>query len=546
MKAKNLNIAELLEFSKGFVGLQGRRLLIHDLYSMAQFRRDLIETLGSDLARRILTRKGLFWGQADAAAMQRIYQWENAEEWIQAGSELSMISGMATSELSITSFNETTGTIELEVICTNSSEVEEYRGEMGKSAGAVCWVMVGYLSGYVSYCLGKSVYFFEKQCQAVDARQCVFVGRDVDSWGNDIEKHLPYFHAADIQKKVRELSLRIKNQQRALIAQRKQLKASAHLDDIVGGVAIRSKSFRTVFEVANRVAPFDTTVLITGETGVGKEVIARHIHQSSPRQNGPFIAVNCSALPESLLESELFGHRAGSFTGANSNKVGLFESAENGTIFLDEIGDISLTIQAKLLRVLQSGEIRPVGETKTRIVNVRVISATNRNLDQLAQQGAFRRDLLYRLKVVHIPIPPLRERVDDILPLARHFLEQFKRRLAMPLLTLCPATLDVLMNYSWPGNVRELQNALEHASVLCSDGNLTPEALPASVNGRHSMVSFDNPRQTLEKLEDEHIHRVLELTKGNRSAAAKILGIGEATLYRRLKKNRGTRQPSLF
>jgi transcriptional regulator with PAS, ATPase and Fis domain len=374
----------------------------------------------------------------------------------------------------------------------------------------------------------------ERQCQAAGASCCILIGRDVDSWGGEIEKDLPFFHAVDIQKKVRELTQRIRNQQRAIELQRKQLSASRQ-PGMLSGVEIRSRSFRNVLELADRLAAFDTTVLITGETGTGKEVLARHIHALSPRKEGPFVAVNCSALPESLLESELFGHRAGAFTGASSDRIGLFEAAEKGTIFLDEIGDISPALQAKLLRVLQSKEVRPVGETRVQQIDVRVISATNRDLGQLVSEGKFREDLLYRLRVVNIAVPPLRERLDDILPLARYFLDEFRHRLRIQSLRLFPATVDVLMNYPWPGNVRELKNALEHAAVLCTDGLITPEILPAAVIGRVPLPAFGNKEKSLKDLELERIRQVLEITQGNRNRASRILGISEATLYRRLR-----------
>jgi DNA-binding NtrC family response regulator/predicted hydrocarbon binding protein len=535
MRATDLNLAELIQFSTGSVGLQGRRMLIHDLSALGQFRRDLIETMGEEMARRILTRKGLFWGQADAAGMQRLYQWASTEEWIKAAASLAMITGMAQAEMKINHFNEASGEVDIELVCTDSAEVEQHRSEMGKALHPVCWVMAGYVSGYLSYCVGKSVYFSERHCQAIDSPACVLVGKDVDSWGTEIEKELPFFRAADIQKKVRELSQRIRQQQRAIALQAKQLEASRRLNSLAG-VDVRSKSFSKVLLLAERVAQFETTIHITGETGTGKEVMARHIHSLSGRKGGPFVAINCSALPEPLLESELFGYRAGAFSGATADHAGLFAAAENGTIFLDEIGDISPALQAKLLRVLQSKEVRPVGETATRKVDVRIISATNRNLDQLVQQGSFRADLLYRLQVVHISLPPLRERTEDILPLARHFLDILRRRFAIENLRFSPAAINSLMSYPWPGNVRELENAVEHAAVLCSDGLITPEILPTAVSGDISEPPRGNPRQSLREMERTHIRRVLELTNGNRAEAVRILGISEATLYRRLKE----------
>lgn len=534
MKASNLNIAELIQFSPGFVGIQGRRLIIHDLSSLGQFKRDLIETLGPDTARRIFTRKGFFWGQADCAAMQRLFNWECKEELIRAVAELIKIVGMAYAEVTSLSLDSSYSNINIQIQCADSVEVEQYRNEFGKSPDPVCWVTTGYLSGYVSYCTGRDVYFTETSCCGMESSGCVFMGKDIESWGKDFSKELSYFSAADIHKKVQELSLRIQQQQRELALKQKQLKA-IQKNITIPGIQTRSKSYQNVLELANRVASFDTTILINGETGSGKEVLARYIHEISNRKKYPFLAVNCSALPEALLENELFGHKAGAFTGAQNSEAGLFEAAQNGTIFLDEIGDISLSIQAKLLRVLQSKEIRPVGDTHSQRIDVRVISATNRDLDSLVKEGKFRKDLFYRLKVLQITVPPLRERADDILPLARYFLDHFRNKLNISTLRLSPETVDLLIGYQWPGNVRELENALEHAAILCIDGNITPETLPGSISGRTINSSIPSEHKTLQQIETECIRSVLNSTGGNRTEAAKILNISESTLYRRLR-----------
>ena len=537
MKASNLNIAELIQFSPGFVGLQGRRLLIHDLSALGQFRRDLIETVGADMARRILTRKGLFWGQADAAGMQRLFEWDNKEEHLKAACALMRILGMGYVEITELKLDENLGALMMELACADSSEVEQHRIELGKASGPVCWVLAGYLSGYATYCLGKNVYFTELKCQAAEDSKCIFLGKDIDSWGKDFEKDLPFFRAIDIQKKVHQLSLRIREQQRVLLLNRKELQA-ARAPISLSGVEIRSKAFGNVLELANKVASFDTTILITGETGTGKEVLARHIHDVSPRKNHPFLAVNCSALPETLLENELFGHKSGSFTGAHSDEAGLFAAAEKGTLFLDEIGDIALSIQAKLLQVLQSKEIRPIGHTRSRRIDVRIISATNRDLNELVTKGLFREDLLYRLRVLHITVPPLRSRTEDIVPLARYFLDKLKRKMKIGNLRLAPAAVDALISYSWPGNIRELENALEHAAVLCVDGIISPDILPGILTGRMAANPIKNFPQSLDDIESDHIRSTLELTGGNRTEAAKVLKISESTLYRRLRKSK--------
>jgi DNA-binding NtrC family response regulator/predicted hydrocarbon binding protein len=534
MKATDLNIAELIQFSPGFVGLQGRRLLIHDLHSLGQFRRDLIESVGLESARRILTRKGLFWGQADCAGMKRLYTWNDTVELLKAVVELVKITGMAYAEVTEVRFQELPVRLEMEVTCADSSEVEQHRLEMGKAADPVCWALAGYLSGYASYCLGKEVYFKELRCQGTEMASCVFKGKDIESWGGELGTGLSFFHAADIQQKIRSLTECIRKQQQTIKINNKQLKSSQK-PVLISGVETKSKAFGNVIDFADKVAQFDTTVLITGETGTGKEVIARHIHTMSSRKEYPFVAVNCSALPDSLLENELFGHKAGAFTGAKNSEAGLFEAADKGTIFLDEIGDISLALQVRLLRVLQSKEIRPIGEVHSQKIDFRVISATNRDLDMLVKNGAFREDLLYRLRVLHIMLPSLRERPEDILPLTRHFLELVRKKLKMQTLRIAPETVDALTNYDWPGNVRELENAIEHAAVLCIDGCITPEILPKAISGRGSTPENSGNTMSLEDVELRHIRSVLKLTNGNRIETAKILKISESTLYRRLR-----------
>ncbi len=298
----------------------------------------------------------------------------------------------------------------------------------------------------------------------------------------------------------------------------------------------RSPAFTRVLELATRIAPFDSSVLITGESGVGKEVVARLIHSRSARSKGPFLAINCGALPETLLDSELFGHKAGAFTGAVSDRAGLFESAEGGTLFLDEIGEISHATQVKLLRVLQEREIRRVGESRNRPIDVRVLAATNRDLAANMARGSFREDLYYRLRVVEVAIPPLRERREDILPLARFFVDRFRTKLKLPALRLSAEAIGYLTNYPWPGNVRELENAIEHAAILSRDGRLTPDLFPPGILHRTAGPGRSTGERSLRELASEHIRDVLRQTAGNRRQAAAILGISTATLWRKLKR----------
>ncbi len=300
-----------------------------------------------------------------------------------------------------------------------------------------------------------------------------------------------------------------------------------------------------VCEMIQRVAPTAATVLINGESGTGKEVIARTIHNTSPRKDKPWVAVNCAALPEPLLESEMFGHVKGAFTGAVVEKEGLFETANNGTLFLDEISSLPLVLQGKLLRVLQEKEIRRVGGTKNIPINVRVIVASNTNLEQLVVQGSFRADLYYRFAVITLDIPPLRDRIEDILPLARHFIRiesaGFKTQ---P--TLSQEAVDVLVSYRWPGNVRELENAIKHAVTFLQEDTITPDLLPSRIVSRASEAKAQQAVQPsapgsntslkgfLKLKEKEYLDQILSSTNGDKEKAAQTLQVSLATLYRKL------------
>ena len=299
----------------------------------------------------------------------------------------------------------------------------------------------------------------------------------------------------------------------------------------------RNRAFVDVVRLAETVSPTDSTVLITGESGTGKEILARYIHDLSERSAGPFISINCGALPENLLESELFGHVKGSFTGAVRDKDGLLVAARGGTFFLDEVAEMSPALQVKLLRALQEREVVPVGATQTIEIDVRVIAATNRDLDQEIRRGAFRSDLYYRLNVITLHLPPLRDRVDDVVLLAEHFLQGHARNGRE--LRLDEGALAALQTYAWPGNVRELENAIERAAILSRNGVISTETLPARVADPAPMPLVSERAQenpTLELVERAYIMWVLQAEGGNKARAAEVLGIDPSTLYRKLNR----------
>jgi two-component system NtrC family response regulator len=286
-----------------------------------------------------------------------------------------------------------------------------------------------------------------------------------------------------------------------------------------------------------RVAPTGSTVLVLGETGTGKELVARALHEQSLRADKPFVAVNCGALPEHLIESELFGHRKGSFTGADEHRVGLFEVADGGTLFLDEIGELPKPMQAKLLRVLESGEIRRVGENEAQIVDVRVVCATHCRLEEMVEAGSFREDLMFRINTFEIHLPALRQRIEDIPQLAQHMVERFRRNRPAAESSFTPEALEVLKSHSWPGNVRELANVVERATILCDELPISPEHLPDRLDPHRAAVlkALSQP-VTLREIELHAIHRAFEACGGNKAKAAEQLGISMKTLYNKLSQ----------
>jgi len=331
-------------------------------------------------------------------------------------------------------------------------------------------------------------------------------------------------------------------ERKLLVEENRQLQSIFKTQEGFGNLIGKSEKMRELYEKIKKVAPTNSTVLICGESGTGKELVARAIHYNSLRAGGPFVAVDCTALPETLLESELFGHVKGAFTGAVADKKGLFEVADGGTIFLDEVGDISPAIQAKLLRVLQERAFKPVGGTKTIQVDVRVVAATNKNLEELVRKGSFREDLYYRLSVIPLYIPPLREREGDIPLLARHFVRKYAEENGKEVEGISDEALRLLVQYPWPGNVRELENVIEQAVTLATGSLITPEDLPEHIkSGRiehlaNNITLQGTLKDTIETLEKELILKALREAGGNQYRAAKRLGLSRQNLQYKIRK----------
>ena len=409
----------------------------------------------------------------------------------------------------------------------------------------MCWSLVGYTSGFASACLGKEVYFREQACAGQGAGHCTAIGRDADSWGAEIDAIRADFQAADlgheverlrdaVAQRLRELDRReqlLERRERELNLLRERINQHAASKHFVAG----SRAMQEVLELAGRVAPLDTTVLVYGESGTGKEFVVRLIHDQSPRAGGPFVSINCAALTETLLESELFGHVRGAFTGAVRDKAGLFEVATNGTIFLDEVGEVAPTVQAKLLRALQEREIRRVGAERSIKVNARVVAATNRDLRDAVAAGTFREDLYFRLGAFVITVPPLRERREDIPALVHGFMVRAASRMKKDVRSASADAMSALMNYGWPGNVRELEHAVERAVILANGATIRSRDLPPEVTQKSRPVPGDD---TLDLREQERvsIERALHRFDGNRRKAAEALNISTVTLWRKMKQ----------
>ena len=348
------------------------------------------------------------------------------------------------------------------------------------------------------------------------------------------------FISKPVQLDVLAIAVRRAAQTRALREEVKRLRSEpgrATFDELIG----KSSAMQKVFDLISRVADSEASILITGESGTGKELVASALHRRSRRARRPFVALNCSALPEALIESELFGHAKGAFTDAREASAGLFAQARGGTLFLDEIGEMPVTLQPKLLRALQERKVRPVGSSTEVAVDVRIVAATNRDLEVAVEEKRFREDLYFRLNVINVHLPALRSRGGDVLPLAQHFLETFAKRAAKGVGSITAPAAEKLVGYAWPGNVRELQNCIERAVTLARFDKLVVDDLPAKVRDyrpSHVLVTSDDPSELvpMEEVEQRYVARVMEAVGGNKTAAAKILGFERKTLYRKIER----------
>ncbi len=570
------DLLEKIHFSpkQGRIWLDEQRMILLHASALGVLRTELIESLGVERSRGLLTRIGYNSGARDAELTRNLRTNLSKVEAIFLGAQLHMLEGMAAVEPVRTEIDAETGHFYGEFLWHGSAEDEQHMRLYGIGTEPACWMQVGYASGFASVFMGRPVLFRELECTSQGAPHCRIVGKPVDDW-QGAEDDLRFMQADALTS--------------GLSVLRSGLPADGFAPGIDPptnpfpdeGVVGASAAFNAVCHMLRRVADTPATVLLLGESGVGKEVLARALHRISPRAAAPFVALNCAAIPENLIEAELFGVEQGAYTGASKSRAGRFERAAKGTLFLDEIGILSWTAQGKLLRVLQEREIERVGDTRTRKVDVRVVAATNSDLRAEVAAGRFREDLFYRLNVFPIRVPPLRDRREDIPIFMNHFLRKFNERNGRSVKGFTSRAIDAMLNYDWPGNVRELENLMERGVILApADGVIdtlhlfvggerigpasfsigSDGALKSSENDVPGRQKRDGPADrvrakietfltgreeapndlSLSEIEALLLRRAVDHAQGNLSAAARSLGITRSTLEYRLKSRAGS------
>jgi len=549
----DLRLPDLLEFrpDEGVIRLHQQRVLLVSAVALGLLRRELIAAAGISVARRLFVRFGFTNGYYDAINLRADVQWSDPLEGIRMGAALQGAEGLVHADIVRLMERPGAAGFEAEALWRYSFEAEQHLQQCGPAADPVCWTLTGYASGYASACLGREICFRETQCAAVSGSHCVVVGKDAAAW-SDLNPFRTEYRCDELVAELDALQEAVRHRRDA--AARRERRTSGHaleletLRDRVDQYARRSQmvlvssGMRETLELAARVAPLDTGVLVCGESGTGKEFVVRMIHEQSSRASHPLVSVNCAALTDTLLESELFGHVRGAFTDAIRDKAGLFEVASSGTLFLDEVGEMSAALQAKLLRALQEHEIRRVGSETSIKASPRIVAATNRDLRAAVHAGTFREDLYYRLAAFVITVPPLRERREAIPALAQEFLQRAAGRFNKDCQGLAPDAMRVLLDYDWPGNVRELQHAVERAAILAGGPRITAVELPPDLRlqdgGARLDAGFD-----LEEHERALIEKALAQFGGNRRRAAEALNISTVTLWRRIRQY-GARVPA--
>lgn len=542
-------ISSRLGFSlkTGQIWLDEERMMLMHSSALVKLRKELIDCLGVERARGVFTRFGYASGIRDAEIVRKSYGTLSDLELFEKGPLLHSLEGIVKFSFSKLEIDIKQGHYYLDGKWENCLESYIHQELYGEVNDVVCWTEIGHATGYVSGIMGKFILHKELECSE---NRCHFIGKPLEEW-DEYEDELKYYQHDSIFEQL----LSLQSQVQTL---RASLTENLLPSDMVG----KSQKFKQTWALAEKAAATSTTILLLGETGAGKDVFARAIHTASPRADKPFVAVNCGALPNELIESELFGVEKGAYTGAQKSREGRFERADGGTLFLDEVGELSLSAQTRLLRALQSGEIDRLGDNVTRKVNVRVIAATNVDLQAAVEKGTFRKDLYYRLNIFPVAIPPLRERKDDILLLAQRFIDKFTAKEGKKVKGLTDKAKSMMLSYPWPGNVRELENVIERGMILTPNdeaieaSTLFPFYTEHSDNSIYSQLNnygqiadgqpsselggfinhFFEQSLTLEDVENAIVASAIERTNGNLCAAARELGISRAQIGYKKKK----------
>ncbi len=538
------DLRERLRFSPsdGRIWLDDQRMVLIHVGALSAMRRELIDGLGLARARALLTRMGYQSGARDGLLARRVRRDRPELDAFMTGPQLHALEGMVAVDPVRVEADIAGGRYYGEFVWRDSSEAEAHLSVYGPSSAPVCWNQIGYASGYTSTFFGQPILYREIECRGMGHSQCRIIGRTAAEWG-------------DTEDDIVTLRQAVSGGAPGVPAGQPPRRPEPGPGRSQAGIVGVSSGFNAALHLVDRVAATRATVLFLGETGVGKEVFARTLHARSDRAKKPFVAVNCAAIPEGLVEAELFGVERGAFTGAVQSRPGRFERADGGTLFLDEIGALDPAAQGKLLRALQEGEVERVGGTVTRRLDVRVVAATNADLAEAARNGRFRDDLFFRLNVFPIHLPALRERRDDIPLLIAHFLQAFGARYGRTVSGLTERAIDALLDYGYPGNIRELENLLERAVILVGDGEpidiahlFRGEALAAD-HPKHRLAPADTSSPTipdrvlddglaLEQLEASLIEAAVERAGGNLARAARSLGLTRPQLAYRYAKAR--------
>ncbi|MBI2313824.1 MAG: sigma 54-interacting transcriptional regulator [Betaproteobacteria bacterium] len=535
----------------GHIWLYEHRMLLVHAEAQASLRKEIIDTLGLERARGLLTRMGYASGVHDAElAKSRMENLSDIDAFM-TGPQLHTLEGIVLVTPIKLELDRAKGHFYGEFLWENSWEGQWHRRDFGVHREPVCWTQIGYACGYTSAFMGRPILYKEVECSGAGADHCRIVGKPVEEW-EDAADHMKYFNQESIADQLFDLQNQVAHLRSSIMEKAKMP------TDMVG----ESPGFRAAYELLKKAANNQISVLLLGETGVGKEMFARCLHELGPRANAPFVAVNCAAIPHELVESELFGVEKGAYTGAQVSRPGRFERAHGGTLFLDEVGDLPLPVQAKLLRVLQEGEVERLGDSKTRKINVRMVAATNVNLQQLVKEGSFRSDLFYRLNAYQVCIPPLRDRKEDVRLLVKRFIQKYSVLYEKKIAGITDKAKKALLAYSWPGNIRELQNTVERGVILAPSGGRVEinhlftsyeeteaKGVGLDIHGGLDVRGWGSAKDlcdavlggaiTLAQLEVMLLETAVDRARGNLSAAARMLGLTRPQLAYRLRTLHG-------